>query len=112
MTLDEAEEDAQGSKWWLATLRGKRVPLPENNGKPIWKYENGDLYLGGWKSTRTSRHPLEDGFGINYNRFPYKSRGLVYIGQWKDGTCHGKGRSSWIEESKTWTSNHFPASPI
>jgi hypothetical protein len=112
--LDEAQKDALGNKWWLSQIDGRSVPLPLND-KPIWKYENGDMYLGEWKkkgATINRLLPLEEGFGINYNQFPRKCKGLVYIGQWKGGTCHGKGRSLWVESSATWKKNLYPASPI
>jgi hypothetical protein len=119
ISLQEAQKDSAGhEEWWtLKDLTGRAVsPIQHVRGvpaqKPVWKYANGDMYLGGWKEEGPQGHPVEEGFGIMYNDSPVKCEGLMYIGQWKNGYNHGKGESFWLESSKTWQNDHFSGSQL
>ena len=55
-------------------------------GKPVWLYSSGSMYVGQWKEQGTEEgHAVEHGYGVTYlslNRMP---RALVYFGKRKDG---------------------------
>ena len=115
MTLKEAKERAKGEEWWKADLHGKKVPVRQYaegapRDKPIWLFENDDMYLGEWKNGK--KNPVEEGFGVTYNDDPPKFKGKVYVGGWKGGFCHGLGKSFWLESSSTWCKNYLPGSEI
>ncbi|KAL3916971.1 MAG: hypothetical protein SGILL_004932 [Bacillariaceae sp.] len=68
------------------------------------------MYLGEWKTD--AENCVAHGFGIVYNNAPENFKGLVYMGKFRDGNCHGIGESFWVHSCKTWTSNHLPGSAI
>ena len=59
--LDEAQERGQGEKWWKHSgIGGETIQVrqyDENgpNDRPIWLFENGDMYLGEWKMRKKPR---------------------------------------------------------
>ena len=53
------------------------------------KYENGNLYIGGFKNN------LRNGKGIMYYNSDF-SKIERYEGQWKDGRMEGKGKMYWV----------------
>lgn len=103
-------EHHQGDEWWtLLDLSGQKVDVKQYvkgapRDKPFWLFENKDMYLGEW-----SKDKKEEGIGITYNNKP---KGLICIAQWKGGLLNGKGKSSWLQESKIWLENRQPNSPI
>ncbi|CAB9505618.1 expressed unknown protein [Seminavis robusta] len=119
LSLKEAQERCVGKEpWWACpSQEGRRVEPKQHTsrnspaGKPVWLYDNGDMYLGEWDE-QSFEFPLEDGFGVYYNSQPRKFKGLIYIGGWKEGHCHGRGETFWLKSSYTWKTNHFPNSPI
>jgi len=113
---DEAKRRGMNEEWWKSTLPdGRKVDdrQHDNNGprdKPIWLFVNGDMYLGSWE--KIGLKILEAGFGISYDHTPREVKGKCYIGDFKIGTCHGYGRSFWLEASPSWKSNRLPRSEI
>jgi hypothetical protein len=114
---EEAKLQAMDEEWWKSTLPdGTKVDERqyENNGpkdKPFWCFKNGDMYLGPWKKDDKGK-TLEAGFGICYNSEPKRAKGKCYLGDFKDGKCHGFGRSFWLKASPIWEKNHLPKSEI
>lgn len=104
-------------EWWRNPgVDGKKVPLRQydpNGPKdlPIWRYKGGDMYLGPWK-INSDGTPVEHGYGILFKNEPSKYKGLVAVGDFRNGFLHGKGKSFWLNGSLTWKKNHFPGSPI
>jgi hypothetical protein len=47
-----------------------------------------------------------------YNATPFKLRGCIYVGQWKDGLRHGRGLTRWAESAPSWEKNYLPSSVI
>lgn len=56
--LAEAQERAQGEKWWKHSgIGGEKIQVQQSNSadengpneRPIWLFENGDMYLDEWK---------------------------------------------------------------
>jgi hypothetical protein len=119
ISCEEARDRSIGNEeWWKEEgIGGRTVTLkqyaqhPAPADKPIWLYNNGDMYLGEWAVGRTNFF-LENGFGATYNNNPGKCKGKIYIGEWKSGECHGSGKSLWLKSSNTWINNKFPASEI
>ena len=70
------------------------------------------MYLGTWNEKGPKGHPVEEGFGITYFKYPNKDLGMVSIGSFKDGFLHGAAESFWLESSLTWEKNRFPGSAI
>lgn len=127
VSLQEAQERSVGNeKWWLSIGKDDKAidpasaPLFKNasptSSKPVWMYENGDMYLGDWEETTAGdsdeEYLMEQGYGITYNNYPAKLQGYVYIGEWQHGAAHGEGVSFWLPSSHTWKKNHFGPSPI
>ena len=59
ISLDEARNRVAGKvEWWKAKgPKGEVVPIKPNDDKgpaelPVRLWENGDMYLGGWKESR------------------------------------------------------------
>jgi hypothetical protein len=114
----EATGRAVGKEeWWKqGGIGGKCVSVTQYDphgpaDKPFWLFKNGDMYLGEWREGPDGC-PEENGFGVDYKNFPDKCKGMVYIGDWKNGFCHGSGKSLWLESSPTWRDNCFPGSRI
>lgn len=89
LSLEEATERTPGNEeWWRQDLYGKTVSVKQYDAtgprdKPIWMFEDGDMYLGQWKKC-SDRHqyPVEQGFGVTYlNRKHSTPAGRVYVGQ-------------------------------
>ena len=118
ISFKEAKEKCCGKEeWWKhqgyqgLEITPAHFPLKPAD-KPVWLFENGDMYLGQWKYSRQHRWPVEHGLGITYNNYPSKCKGLVCIGEWRKGLVHGMAKSFWLESSRTWRNNEFPASAI
>lgn len=124
--LDEAKERGQGEKWWKNSgIRGETIPARQHDAsgpkdRPIWLFENGDMYLGEWTmrkkprvETRSNKkfkaHPVEQGRGITYNFSP---RGKVFIGDFQNGLITGSGKSFWLKSCSIWKRNKFSQSEI
>jgi hypothetical protein len=103
----EAKERCSGKEEWWKHQGYRSVEIT-----PVWLFENGDMYLGQWKYSRQHGWPVEHGLGITYNHYPNKCKGLVCIGKWEKGHIHGMAKSFWLESSRTWRINEFPASEI
>ena len=118
ISFKEAKEKCCGKEeWWkhqgYQGLEITPAHCPQNPAdKPVWLFENGDMYLGQWKYSRQHRWPVEHGLGITYNNYPMKCKGLVCIGEWRKGHIHGMAKSFWLVSSRTWRKNEFPASAI
>jgi hypothetical protein len=56
--------------------------------------------------------PVEHGLGVTYNNTPIKKKGLVYLGEWKDGRVHGVGYAFWLKSSVAWKNNRLAGSEI
>ena len=80
--------------------------------KPVWDYENGDMYLGEWEFSSALGRYAEQGVGITYNHHSERFRGMVYIGEWEKGHPKGMGKMFWLESSVSWKSNYLWHSPI
>ena len=108
----DASERKNGGTYPRARQRYRQAPIqydktgPKN--KPVWWYDNGDMYLGQWKMKGPNGHPVEDGIGVTCNHWE-DYRGEVYAGQWKDGLYHGQGELFWLESCDIlWRRNRFP----
>ena len=127
VSLQEAQELSVGNeKWWLSVGKGGAVIDPAkatsfknaspSRSKPVWMYENGDMYIGDWKETTSDdsneEYMMEHGYGITYNNYPANFRGYVYIGEWQRGTMNGEGVSLWLPSSDAWKKNRSGPSPI
>ena len=103
ITLEEATKRANGEEWWKnAGIHGFTIPVQQYdrsgpNEKPIWLFQNGDMYLGQWKM---QKWPVEDGYGITYN------------GPIKEGFISGAGKSFWLQSSAMWQTNRLSCSKI
>ena len=107
ITLNEAKAYSVDSatEWW------NHPRIRPTHEKPIWEYQNSDMYMGQWNENCDI--PLEDGFGITYNHYPIPtSQGLIHVGHWKNGCLDGSGESFWLSSCKIWKSNHCPGSAI
>mmetsp|Transcript_19936 Transcript_19936/g.35057 ORF Transcript_19936/g.35057 Transcript_19936/m.35057 type:complete len:416 (+) Transcript_19936:181-1428(+) len=119
ISLKEATELAGGDEWWKQVDCEGRTVFPHQydpsgpKNKPVWLFDHGDMYLGEWKvNKRSNNKSLFHGFGIIYNKVPKNIEGLVYIGGFKDGLCHGKGKGCWSETCEVWRSNVLKYSVI
>ena len=113
----EAKEYARQEEWWKATLSDGTHVLEQQydqtgpNDKPFWLFKNGDMYLGPWTKDDDG-NITEEGLGITYNNRPKHVDGKCYLGHFKQGMCHGFGRSFWVTASPIWKNNHLPGSEI
>ncbi|GKY91719.1 hypothetical protein MPSEU_000143700 [Mayamaea pseudoterrestris] len=57
-----------------------------------------DMYYGEMKNG------MPHGFGVLFNR-SVGYEGLIYVGDWKDGLCHGNGSATWLECADAWEKN-------
>ena len=74
---------------------------PPDPQHPVWLYEDGDMYLGPW--TVNGGRALEHGsLGFYWNGSSPKWRGLINVGRFQDGQCHGPCCSWWLPESENW----------
>jgi hypothetical protein len=119
ISFKEAKEKCCGKEeWWKHQGYNGFEIAPAHYSlnpadKPVWLFENGDMYLGQWKySIHHHGWPVEHGLGVTYNNYPNKCKGLVCIGEWENGQIHGMAKSFWLESSPSWKKNEFPASPI
>ena len=114
---DDAKDYARQEEWWKATLPDGTHVVEQQydqtgpNDKPFWLFKNGDMYLGPW-TTDDDGNITEDGLGITYNNRPKHVDGKCYLGHFKNGMCHGFGRSFWVTASPIWKNNHLPGSEI
>ena len=58
-----------------------------------FKYENGNVYKGEWKDNghQCTVRGRKEGMGT----FTWAASGDVYVGEWVDKNCTGKGRFTW-----------------
>jgi hypothetical protein len=70
------------------------------------------MYLGKWKNVGPIRLPVQHGFGAFYFDNPREYKGLVNIGEWKDGSVQGSGKEFWLESAPSWKDNKDPESDI
>lgn len=99
--MEKAQKHSVGKEKWYSekpNYKGIEVPLKQTINhapvdKPVWFFENGDMYSGQWKEKGPKGHAVEHGFGISSNNYPDKYKGMVYIGEWKNGTLDGEGES-------------------
>lgn len=118
VSFGEAQMRGFGEEWWKTEgCNGLVVPTTQHdpNGpsdKPVWLFANGSMYLGEWKMQRATGRVVEDGVGVMYNATPFKLRGCIYVGQWKDGLRHGRGLTRWAESAPSWEKNYLPSSII
>lgn len=117
VSIEEAREYVVGNEvWWhQAQKMEKRLSVKQYDPsgppqRPIWMYSNGDMYLGEWKVSHPK--PVENGFGATYTHCPYKYRGVVHVGEYKDGDYHGAGRAFWLESAHSWRKNELHATGI
>jgi MORN repeat len=116
ISLETAKAQAGGIEWWNnvsrdgCTIDPRQHDVMGPESKPVWFFENGDMYLG--ECTKKNNHRVKNGFGINYTAFPAEYEGMVYMGEFKNGLAHGKGESFWLADSAIWTKNQHPSSPI
>jgi len=107
ISLEEARtRSCNKSKWWEISeaVPGEQIQqecqeeekkqeeqpdfLTNNGpeGKPVWLYSSGSMYVGQWKEQGTEEgYAVEHGYGVTYlllNRMP---RALVCFGKRKDG---------------------------
>mmetsp|Transcript_20251 Transcript_20251/g.21698 ORF Transcript_20251/g.21698 Transcript_20251/m.21698 type:complete len:391 (-) Transcript_20251:149-1321(-) len=119
LSLEEAVEySIPKEKWWEETdptdsesIRSIQHDPKSPNGKPVWRFENGDMYLGQWGPT-IGGCLVEHGRGITYNHWPPGMRGLICNGEFRGGLITGKAESFWLEDSKNWKNNRFSKSVI
>ena len=69
------------------------------------------MYLSKWKSDGPKENAEMHGFGAFYCHTG-KYKGAVYIGEWKDGECHGSGKQLWLESAPCWKDNRLDGSAI
>ena len=114
VSVEEAQEYAVGNDewWWNANVSGADISVKQYDSKgpankPIWMYHNGDMYLGEWRHTRRTGIPVEHGTGASYTHNPCKYRGVVYVGEWKEGQFHGAARVFWLDSAPSWIKNEL-----
>jgi len=119
ISLTEAKDRSVGrQEWWTQPGAGGRSVSVEQYDpkgppdKPVWLFRNGDMYLGEWTRRGRQHYPVEMGFGTTYNNCPAKLKGLVYVGEFQDGHCHGLAKTFWLDSAPTWKTNYLPGSPI
>lgn len=105
--------------WCYTGLNGERVPLRQYDSssdapidKPIWMYENGNMYLGEWTVDEKLGRPVEHGFGISYINGIREYRGVLQIGHLKNGYFHGHGMQTWLLSSDIWMRNELEGTGI
>ena len=122
ISLEEAKEISIGGEtWWTKPgYKGRVVEVRQYvhrapPDRPIWLFENGDMYLGPWKTSETTGKIVECGYGSTYFYYYFDGvhyPGAVYTGEKREGLCDGMGRLWWIDSSPTWINNFFPGSPL
>ena len=104
--ISEADAKARsvGNKeWWrMEGFAGKTVEIKQYDtagpsDKPIWMWESGNMYIGEWRSNGPNEHASRDGFGACFYLNKAKNKGKVYIGEFKNSTAHGYGKTFWLE---------------
>lgn len=113
ITPKEAQKHTVGNEafWEYNGAEGKVVPLTQHE-RPIWMYENGDMYLGDWKWHHESGRFVEDGFGITYVGGSTARCGMIHVGYLHFGVFHGLGKETWLSSSLAWRENKSPSSCI
>ena len=115
LTLDEALAETLGQEaWWeIAELKGRRVEVKQHdpNGpidKPIFRWSNGDMYLGSWGASQDPQKPwpVEEGFGVFYFNYPNAIRGRLNICEnIQQGFLNGYGKELWLDDAPSWKRN-------
>ena len=132
ISLEEAKANGMGEEWWTEIEQpgSKPVVIPQwamvqpnkkssyakkkespgkqhkkyKTPKPIWWYENGNMYLGPWTTIRNGKggrvSHLENGMGVTL-----KANGNCCVGEYRNGFVDGWGRSFWLENSLAWKQN-------
>ena len=121
VSLETAREDSEGGEaWWeLAELKGQSVAAIQHDptgpsDRPIFRWENGDMYLGPWKpANKRHKWPLEEGFGVAYFNYPDEHQGRVDICKnIKHGYLNGPGKSFWLASAPAWKANKLRGSAV
>lgn len=101
-----------GCEWWRCD--GGRTnnntelhyQITENHNRPVLRYPNGDMYLGGWAKCRSGVDKPQ-GFGV-FLSFDL----IILVGQWSEGHLQGYARQLWLPQSNIWRNNYDPLSCI
>ncbi|GAX11180.1 hypothetical protein FisN_9Hh275 [Fistulifera solaris] len=99
-----------GCEWWRCE-GGRRTDelhyqITENHNRPVLRYPNGDMYLGGWAKCRSGVDKPQ-GFGV-FLSFDL----IILVGQWDEGHLEGYARQLWLPQSNIWRNNYDPLSCI
>ena len=104
ITDEAAAEMAFGERFWETSVGvdGLKVELRQYKedgplGSPIYKYANGNLYLGEWDTDGNAY-----GNGILLYRETEQTYGMLYLGVFEGNECHGLGVLKWLEEAPVW----------
>jgi len=128
ISLEQAKANGMGEEWWTEIEQpgSKHVAVPRwavqpnksssyakkkeslekkhKQTKPIWCYQNGNMYLGAWTTMRNGTGGrilhLEHGMGVTF-----KPNGNCCVGEFRNGFVDGWGRSFWLENSLAWKQN-------
>ena len=115
ISLDEARNRVAGKvEWWKAKgPKGEVVPIKPNDKKgpaelPVRLWENGDMYLGGWKESRfRGQGNTLHGLGV------YLSHDEVLtVGTWDRGNKVGLFKESRLPTSACWVANETSLSVL
>lgn len=141
ISLAEAQERSVGNeKWWtkeagvttmdidvsevltaIQKMEGiePALPIPVDSSpgdsdeeKPVWVYDDGNMYLGFWKICDRTTDKIRHGKGIYYGHEPVSMMGSVYVSTWKDDKPVGKVEFFWLESSNVWKNNTDDSSEI
>jgi hypothetical protein len=95
----------EAGPWWdLPPCRA--VDLLRNikdapSDKPLFLYNDGNMYLGNWKHNGSNDKILRNGLGANC----FFNKGYIVVCNWRNGEAHGMGERVWLESSITWKEN-------
>lgn len=99
-----------GCEWWRCeggrTSSELNYHITENHNRPVLRYPNGDMYLGGWAKCRSGVDKPQ-GFGV-FLSFDL----IILVGQWDEGHLQGYARQLWLPQSNIWRNNYDPLSCI
>ena len=111
--LEDAAAQFPGVAGLLKGQSFEGSPEPFKGGRWVWQYTatadrpGGDLYDGGWAWCDKLHTHVERGRGLMVNTDP-DHRGLVHEGKYRNGQCHGPGKSWWVDSSVAWHRNELP----
>jgi hypothetical protein len=114
ITLEEARQRSDGKvEWWkFEGLNGEIVQEKQHDpdgpdDRPVLLYDNGDMYLGGWKKLPLATIYKCHGFGVHFH-----ADGCVIVGHCEDGKLSGPGKNMWLPSSRLWHNNSYSKSVI